>query len=277
MSGILNVALNVMFVCVFKMKAGGVALATVISQFFTAICVMYILCNGTDETRIFIREIRMYKNALMKILRYGIPSGIQSSVYSLSNIVVQSGVNSFGSAAIAGSAAATSLTNFYNVSVGSIYQASIVFTSQNFGAKKFDRIKKIMYICFLYVGILWLIQSSVTYFFGATLLKLYIPNDPMAVEMGIIKLDILGYSYGLVGIMNVFSGALRGMGASILNMFTSIIGVCGIRMLWLITAFKVIGTYESLYLCYPLSWLGTLIMHGFMVAYTFKKEKRKNR
>lgn len=275
-SGFINVLFNLFFVCVLNMKADGVALATVISQVFTAVAILYILCNEKDETRISIKEIRIYKEPFLKIVRYGLPSGIQSSVYSISNALVQSSVNSFGSAAIAGSAAVTSITEFYTVMVNSLYQAAIVFTSQNYGARQFERIKKTNYVCIAYVFALWVIQAAITFFLGEFLIGLYVPNDPGAFEMGMRKFNTVGYCYGLLGIMNVMSGALRGMGASFINMITSIIGVCGIRILWILTAFRAIGTFEVLFLCYPLSWIGTLCMHSIMFVLLFKREKKKS-
>ena len=272
-SGIINVILNLFFVCVLKMKASGVAAATVASQVFTAVVVLYILCHEADETKIRLNKLRIHKKPFLKILKFGLPSGIQSSVYSASNILVQSSVNSFGSAATAGAAAASSITEFYNAMVNSLYQASIVFTSQNYGARKFDRIKKTIFICMTYVVCLWAIQSVITFFFGKFLLGLYVPNDTVALEMGWRKFGLLGYTYGLLGLMNVMSGALRGMGASFFNMIMSIVGVCGIRVLWIMTAFKAIGTFESLYVCYPLSWGGTLILHSIMFLFIFRKAK----
>lgn len=274
-SGIINVLLNLFFVCVLKMKARGVAIATVISQIFTAISILYILCHEPDETRIFLRKIRIYKKPFLRILKFGLPSGIQSSVYSASNILVQSSINSFGSAAIAGSSATSSITEFYSAMVNSLYQASIVFISQNFGARKFERIKKTIFICMTYVVALWMVQSAITFFCGEFLIGLYAPNDPSVIEMGMRKFSILGYAYGFLGLMNVMSGALRGMGASFFNMVMSIVGVCGIRILWIMTAFKAIGTFESLFVCYPLSWVGTMLLHSIMFFVIFKKEKSK--
>lgn len=272
-SGLVNVLLNLLFVCVFKMQASGVALATVISQTFTAIAIMYILCHETDEIRINLKQIRVYKNVLFRILRFGLPSGIQGSVYSVSNALVQSSLNGFGAAAIAGGAAVSSITNFYNVMLNSFYQAAMVFVSQNSGAAKFDRIKKTIYICVTYVTFMWAIQGAITYFFGETLLTIYAPKDPEVVAWGLRKLRITGYTYGLLGFMNIMSGSLRGMGASFVNMVTSIIGVCGIRILWILTAFKAIGTFESLYLCYPVSWVGTMMLHIIMLVVVFRKSK----
>ncbi len=274
-SGVINVALNLFFVCVCKMRADGVALATVISQIFTAVLILYVLCHETDEIRISLPKIRIHKEAFIKIFKIGIPTGIQSSVYSLSNIIVQTSVNSFGSAAIAGSSATASIVKFYNVMMNSLYQAAIVFGSQNFGAGKFDRIKKIVRIGMTYVLALGLVQSLVTFFGGTFLVSLYAPGDAAAIEMGVRKLNIVGYSYALLGFMNILSGVLRGMGASFLNMVTSVVGVCGIRLIWIWTVFAAVGTFEALYLCYPISWLGTGLLHFIMFLYVFRKEKKQ--
>ena len=233
-SGLINVVLNLFFVCALKMKASGVALATIISQLFTAVAILYILCNESDETKIELKKIRFYKEPFLKFLRFGIPSGIQSSTYSVSNVLVQSSINGFGSAATAGSAAATSVTEFYSLAGNSLYQSSIVFTSQNYGAKKLDRIKKTVLICFTYVGALWIIQSLITIFAAKPLLKLYIPDNPAALDMAMRKFIVLGHTYGILGILNVMSGALRGLGASFVNMISSIVGVCGIRIRWIL-------------------------------------------
>ena len=275
-SGIINVGLNLFFVCVLKMDADGVAAATVISQVFSAVVIMYILCNEPDETRLFLKSLRIHKEPFLKMIRFGLPSGIQSSVFSFSNILVQSSVNSFGAAATAGSAAVTSITEFYNEMVTGFYHSSLVFVSQNYGARKFDRIKKIIYICIAYVAICGAIQSALTFFFGENLLSFYL-DDAEAFAMGMRKFGIVGYSYGILGLMTVMSGALRGMGASIFNMITSIVGVCGIRILWILTAFKAIGTFESLYVCYPLSWAGTFVLHSIMFMFIYKKEKNRLR
>jgi len=274
-SGIINVGLNIFFVCALKMKASGVATATVISQIFTAVAILYILCREEDETRIFIKELRIYKEPFLKIIKLGLPSGIQSALFSVANIIVQSSVNSFGSAAIAGSSAASSITDLYNVMVNSLYQASMVFTSQNFGAKQFDRIKKTILICMVYVIIIGAIQSIITFFGGEFLIGLYTPNDPAALEMGLRKFYTIGYTYTLLGFMNIMSGTLRGMGASIFSMMTAIIGVCGIRIVWIFTVFKAIATFESLFLCFPVSWAGTAIMHFLMFLFIFNKHKKQ--
>ncbi len=274
-SGVVNVLLNLFFVCVFKMKASGVAAATVISQVLTAIAILYILFREPDATRISLRKVGFYKAPFLKILKYGLPSGIQSSVYSASNMLVQSSVNSFGSAAIAGSSVTSSITDFYSVTLNSLYQSSIVFSSQNFGAVKFERIKKTIVICMTYVVGLWAMQALVTFFCGKFLIGLYTPDDPLAAQWAWRKIETIGYVYGLMGLMNVMSGALRGMGESFINMVMSIVGVCGIRLVWILTAFRAIGTFESLFVCYPISWLGTLILHTVMFIFVYKKQKNR--
>lgn len=155
----------------------------------------------------------------------------------------------------------------------SLYQAAIVFTSQNFGAQKFERIKKIIIICITYVFGLWLAQIAVTFFGGEFLVGLYIPDSPEAVEMAMRKFNVIGYTYAFLAMMNIMSGVLRGMGASFINMITAIIGTCGIRIVWILTVFKTIRSFEVLYLCYPLSWAGTFLMHTIMVVIVFKKSK----
>ena len=160
------------------------------------------------------------------------------------------------------------------MTVNSFYQSALVFTSQNFGAKKLERIKKTLFICLTYVVGLGIIQSAITFFLGETLVSFYIPGNPEAIEMGVRKLNVIGYAYVLLGFMNIMSGALRGMGASFINMVASIAGVCGIRIMWVLTAFKAIGTFESLFLCYPISWFGTFVIFFIMFLIIFKKEKR---
>lgn len=274
-SGIINVGLNLFFVCVLKMDADGVALATIISQSFTAVAVLYILSHEEDETRIFFKSIRVYKEPFIKMVIFGLPSAIQSSVFSSANVIVQARVNNFGAAATAGSAAVNSITEFYNEMCSSFYHASLVFVSQNFGAKKFERIKKTISVCFVYILAVWALQSVMTYFFGENLIRIY-TDDAASIEMGLRKFSVVGYSYGVLGFMTVMSGALRGMGASFFNMITSIIGVCGIRLVWIFTAFKSFNTIEALYVCYPLSWAGTFVFHSIMFMFVYKKAKAKS-
>ena len=220
----------------------------------------------------------MFAAIEMNIVKFGFPSAIQSSFYTVSNMIVQSTINGFGSAAVAGSAASSSIGEFYNTMANSLYQGSVVFCSQNYGAKKFDRINKTIGICLAYALMVGVIQAIVTYFAGEFLLGFYIDvnKEPELMYWGMKRLSTLGYTYFLLGCMNIMTGGLRGMGASLLNMIVAIIGVCGIRIAWIYAGFPQFGTFESLLWCFPLSWFGTFLMHSAMFSYVFRKEKKKS-
>lgn len=263
-SGIINVALNLVFVIYFGMAADGVALATVISQIFNASAAVFFLRKSndcTDCTKLFFSKLHVYKEELINIVKIGVPSAVQSIVFSVANVLIQSGVNSFGDATIAGNAASGNIGNFYYVALNTLYQASVAFVSQNMGAKQYDRIKKIVGVCLVYVTIVWIIEVLITLFFAETLISLYAPGDEEAIKWGVLKLTMVGTTYGLCGMMEVMSGALRGIGYSTASMVISILGVCGIRILWILTVFATVGTFTSLIISLPLSWIGTFILH----------------
>lgn len=276
-SGVINVILNLIFVIGFSMQADGVALATVISQVFTAVAIIYMLIKRNDDIRLDLKKIRLHTEQLLDIIKIGLPSGLQSIVFSLSTVLVQSSINSFGDAVIAGSSAAANLGNFYNAGVNTFYQASVSFVSQNMGAKQYRRIDKIILWCLLDVVFVWIIEVAVTLFFGEALVTLYAPDDPLAVEMGMVRMMSVNLFYGFLGYMNVMCGALRGMGRSTVALVSSVAGVCGIRILWILTVFKKIGTLSSLYLCFPLSWLGTAIFHTVMYLIERKRLLSNNK
>ena len=275
-SGIINVVLNLVFVICFKMQAGGVALATVISQIFTAVLILRVLCTEQDGLKLEFKKLKFDKTALLDIIKIGIPSGAQSSIFSVANIIIQSSVNSFGAAAIAGSAAATNISTFYNLALNSMYQASVVFVSRNYGAKLYKRIKKVVIVCSIYACAIWAIEALITIFWGEAMISLFAPGDFEAIRLGTMRLMIVGVACGVCGLMNVMTGALRGLGKSTATMFVSIAGVCGIRILWIFTVFRAIRTIEVLFVSLPLSWIGTFIMQATMFGYFYKKELKKN-
>ena len=276
-SGIINVILNLIFVINFKMGAGGVALATVISQIFTAVCILRLLCTETDGLKLDFKKLKFDKNAFCDIFRIGIPSGAQASIFSVANIIIQSSVNSFGAAAIAGGAAAANIGEFCYLALNSMNQAAVVFVSRNYGAKQYTRIKKIVFVCMAYVGIIWAIEALITIFFGRSLISIFAPGDIDAIEKGVIRFTITGTTYGLCGLMNVMTGALRGLGKSVSTMLVSIIGVCGIRLVWIFTVFRSVHDFGILFLSFPLSWLGTFAMQALLFMYFYKKiTKNKN-
>ncbi len=274
-SGIINVLMNLFFVVKLGMKAEGVGLATIISQIFTAIAILCCLCTEEGYMRLYLKKIRLYKKEALRIVKIGLPSGVQSMVFSLANVIIQSGVNSFGSSAtIAGNSAATSVGGFYYVALNSLSQTTVAFVSSNTGAKKYDRVRKIVQYSLLDVAIVWVLESLITIFAAKFLVGLYVPGNDAALAIGVSRHMIVGCSYGLCGMMEVASGALRGMGKSFMTMMVAIIGVCGIRIAWVLFIFPLIGTYRSLVISMPLSWIVTFILQYVMYLYVFKKVKK---
>lgn len=275
-SGIINVLLNLFFVIKLNMAAGGVALATTISQLFTAIAIIFILYRETDSTKLCLKKLKIHKKQLLSIIKIGLPSGFQSMVFSISNVLIQSSVNSFGPVAVAGNAASANIGSFYYVALNTFFHTSMAFVSQNMGAKKYDRIKKSVGCCLIAVCIVWAIESAITVLFGKHLISFYAPGNTEAIKMGLIRLSIVGCTYGLCGCMEVMNGALRGIGYSFTNMLLSILGVCGIRIVWIFTAFRAIGTFSSLFYSLPLSWIGTLLMNSLFFFYAINKIKKNS-
>ena len=273
-SGIINVLLNLWFVIGFGMQADGVALATVISQVFSAAAILVILCHQEDSTRLFLSKLKICKAQLIDIFKIGIPSGFQGMIFSFANVLIQSSVNSFNSAAMAGSSAASNVGSFYYVAINSFYQASVTFVSQNFGAGNLKRIPKIIYCCLIGELFVWGIEILVTLFAGEFLISIYAPGDTEAIMMGVKRLTIVGCTYGMCGCMEVMSGALRGVGYSFTSMLSSVIGVCGVRVLWILTVFKAFRSFEMLYTCYPVSWVITFVLHTTVFVVVFNKVKR---
>ena len=259
-SGVINVVLNLIFVICFDMAADGVALATVISQIFNAAAAVFFLKRSTDCTRLFFKKLHVYKRELITIVKIGVPSSVQAIVFSVANVLIQSCVNGFGDATIAGSSASNNIGSFYYVALNTFYQASVAFVSQNMGAKQYGRIKKIVGVCQVYVVVVWTIEFLITVFFAETLIGIYAPGDVEAIKWGVLRLTMVGTTYGLCGMMEVMSGALRGLGYSTASMIISILGVCGIRVLWILTVFEAVGTFESLIVSLPHSWIGTVLL-----------------
>ncbi len=274
-SGVINVGLNLFFVCVFRMGAAGVAVATVFSQIFTAVAVLHFLRREEDETRVEYRSIRLYKKQFLIILKYGVPSGIQSAIFTFANLLVASSINSFGAAATAGRTVADSIASFISVINGGLYQACMAFSSQNYGAKQFGRIKSTFAICCAYAILFEVLVFLLVFFGGKSLIGLYVQGEPQVAEHALIQLRIVAYSHVLCCFMDICSGVLRGMGASMINMVTAVVGVCGLRIGWLLTAFKSIGTYASIFWSFPLSWGGTTILLFIMFCIVYSKEKKK--
>ncbi|MBE7046015.1 MAG: MATE family efflux transporter [Ruminococcaceae bacterium] len=271
LSGIINVILNLIFVLQFRMKAAGVALATVISQTVSAVIITVILVKEEDYTRLYISRLKVYRDRLFDILKVGIPTGMQSVFFSVSNVMVQTAINGFGSAMIAGNAAADNIGHFYYVAVNSFSHGAVAFVSQNLGARNYKRINKIVAYCLLDVLIVWIIEIIITLSCAENLIRIYAPNDIEAIKMGIIRVTIVCSTYGLCGLMDVMSATLRGLGYALGDMIISVVCICGLRILWIFTVFKMIGTPEALFMSYPVTWVITFIMYSLLYLYAKNK------
>lgn len=259
-AGIVNVVLNLVFVISFKMGVAGVAFATIISQAISAILVVFCLMKRKGFGHLSLKKLRIDKEAFLTIIKIGLPAGIQSTIFSLSNVMIQSSINSMGDIAMAGNAAAANLEGFVYVSMNSVSQAALAFTGQNCGAKKKENLNLILRQTTILVTIIGIVMGVLLYAFGNFFLGIY-DKDPNVIRYGLERLFVVGITYFLCGMMEVVVGSIRGMGNSILPMIVSILGVCGIRMLWIYTVFNVERNLIMLYLSYPVSWLITTIAH----------------
>ena len=265
-SGCANVALNLVMVLVFKRSVDGVAIASAAAQCISALLVLWYLSRKAEgDYRLEFRKIRIYKDRLFEIVRIGIPAGLQGSLFSISNIVIQSAVNSFNSTAVAsGSVASTSIEGFIYIAMHSFHHAALSFHGQNIGAGKPEKIGKITGTCLWMVTAVGMLLGALATLFGRTLLHLYIGSgEPEAVDAsigyGFTRLSIIATTNFLSGIMDVLNGSLRGMGYSTIPTLICLSGVCGVRILWIYTYFPSHHTLETLFFSYPLSWTITVI------------------
>ena len=259
-SGIINVVFNLFFVIVLHMGVAGVALATMISEGISAGLILLCLKHMDGPLHFELKNMRFHKDLALKMLEVGLPAGLQGIIFSISNVLIQSSVNSFGSVVMAGNTAASNIEGFVYTSMNAVYQTSLSFTSQNFGAKKFDRIDKILIECLGIVALVGLVLGQGAYFFGQQLLSIY-TNDRHVIQYGIERLSVIAATYCLCGMMDTLVGSLRGVGYSILPMLVSLTGVCVFRVIWIFTVFKSLHTQFSLYVSYPISWTITIIAH----------------
>ena len=259
-AGVVNVVLNLIFVIVFHWDVAGVAAATAISKYVCAILVVWCLMNETGPLHLDLTRLRVDWAVLGDIARIGLPAGLQGSMFSLSNVTIQSSVNSMGDIVMAGSGAAGNIGGFVYTTGNAFYQAAMTFTSQNYGAGKLKRVDRVFGWCQLF-GILFPLASGLfSCVFAPQLLGIY-SNDPAVIEQGMVRLFIVTSMYFLSGFMEVNSGMLRGLGHSMLPMIVTLIGTCAFRIAWVATVFDHFHTPESLYLCYPVTWILTGTTH----------------
>lgn len=269
-SGVLNVILNMIFVLIFDMDVAGVALATVLSQALSAFLIMQCLTKTEGYCKFELKKLSIKKDKLLKMIKIGLPAGLQGSIFSISNVLIQSSINSFGSVAMAGSTASSNLEGFVYNAMNAIYQTALTFTSQNYGGKQYKRIKKVLTLNLLLVTLIGLGMGFLVILFGRPLLSLY-TSQAAAIEYGLIRMKIIFSTYFMCGIMEVLVGCLRGMGRSILPMIVSLLGACGLRVVWVFTLFKAYPQLETIYISYPVSWTLTAFVHFICLLIVMKK------
>lgn len=269
-AGIVNVVLNLFFVIGLGMGVDGVAWATVISEHISALLVLKSLMEAPGALKLSLKNLRIHPKKLKRIIKIGLPAGMQGAIFSISNVLIQSSVNSFGSIAMEGNTASSNIEGFVYTAMNAVYQTNLSFTSQNLGGRKYSRINKIMYICLGVVTVVGLSLGLTAVLGGRMLLGIY-SSDPEVLRYGMLRLGIICTTYFLCGIMDCMVGSLRGLGYSIIPMFVSLTGACGFRVLWVFTVFAAYHSLDVLYLSYPVSWAITAAAHMI----TFRKIRRK--
>lgn len=270
MAGVVNVALNLFFVIGLGMGVDGVGWATVISEHVSALLVLKSLMEAPGALKLNLKELRIHPKKLKRIVKIGLPAGMQGAIFSISNVLIQSSVNSFGSIAMAGNTASANIEGFVYTAMNAVYQTNLSFTSQNLGGRKYSRINRIMYICLAVVTVVGITLGITAVLAGDLLLGIY-SSDAQVLRYGMLRLEIICGTYFLCGIMDCMVGSLRGLGYSVIPMFVSLAGACGFRVLWVFTVFAAYRSLDVLYLSYPVSWAITAIAHMI----TFRKIRRK--
>lgn len=273
-AGVVNVILNLIFVIVFHMGVAGVALATVISQAISAGLVLNCLIKSKSDYALNLKELRIVPDKLLKMVQIGVPAGIQGALFSLSNVLIQSSVNSFGSIAMAGNTAASNIEGFVYTSMNALHQTAVSFTGQNYGTRNFKRIGKILWICLGLVILVGVVMGNGAYLLAEKLLLLY-SQEAEVIHYGVLRLGIICTTYCLCGMMDVMVGSLRGMGYSVMPMLVSLTGACGLRILWIMTIFREVHTLPCLYWSYPVSWALTFLVHLICFLVVYRKNIRK--
>lgn len=259
-AGVVNVVLNLIFVIVFHMSVAGVALATIASHGVSCVLVLRCLIKSDSIISINIKDLKFSINKMMAMLRIGLPAGFQGIVFSISNMLIQSSVNSFGSTVMAGNTAAQNVESFVYTAMNAFYQTNLSFTSQNYGAKNHKRIDKVLLVCLALVVVTGLIIGVGAYLCGDILLGLY-TTEPEVIQYGLNRMSVIAVFYFICGIMDVMVGSIRGLGYAVMPMIVSLLGACALRVIWVLTIFQLYHTQFSLYVSYPISWAVTALAH----------------
>ena len=274
-AGVINVGLNLLFVIAFGLDVAGVALATTISQGVSALLVLLNLMTRRDTCRLELHKMRFYKQPFLKILRVGLPAGIQSSVDAISNVMIQSSVNSFGSTVMSGNAAAVNIDGFVWIAMNAFSHTALNFMGQNVGAKRYDRVKRVLATCLGCDAVVGIALGVGARLLAPQLLGIYIVDSDQAIMYGVIRITCICMVYFPCGLMDVMTGAIRGMGASPTPMLITIIGVCGTRIAFILTLFNLPAFHNlyALYLIYPISWVLTLAAQLIAFNIIYNKQK----
>ncbi len=273
-AGILNVIINLFLVIVVGLGVAGVAIATIFAQYVSAFLVLNCLVRSETVYKLTIKKIKIDKSTLVDIMKIGIPAGIQGTLFTFSNVLIQSSINSFGSTVVAGSTAAANLEGFVFVSLNAFHHTAVTFISQNFGGKKYERLSRIAILCVSSAVTVSLVLGIGLYLLSTPLLGIY-NNDPEVIAVGANRMLFICVPYFICGIMDVMIGVLRGMGYSILTLVTSVIGVCGVRMVWIFTVFESTQSLDILFLSYPVTWSVTTLV--VLTQYFVVKKQLNNK
>ncbi len=272
-SGVANVGLNFLFVAGLHKNVEGVAIATVVSQAISAVCCFIVLRREKGFARFEWKYCRIYKREFIEMIRIGLPAGIQGCAFALSNVLVQSSVNSFGSTVMAGTTVGSQIDGIIYQAMNGISLATLAFVSQNYGAGKEDRVKRTVSISVLLITVVGIVTGGLTVLLREPLCRI-ITNDPKVIEVAGKRIFIIGVSYFIIGIMEVLNNATRGMGRSTLAMLVNLSGNCVFRIVWIWTVFRMFSTLTVLYLVYPVSWAVTCVAAFFAYLHTVRRVEK---
>ena len=271
-AGVVNVVLNLILVVFLDMSVAGVALATITAQYISALLVLRCLILEEGALHLDLKKLRMEGPVIRRIFQVGLPAGFQGVVFALSNVVIQSSLNSFDSAVVvAGSSAASNIEGFVYVSMSAFSQSAITFVGQNYGAAKCDRVNRIVCWCLGYVLITGLVLGNLSCLFGETLLGIYAPGEDTVIIQGMVRMNYICRFYCICGVMEVMVGVLRGLGYSVGPMVVSLVGACGLRLLWIAVMFPLVRSTATLYVSYPITWVITTLVH-MMFFFAIRKK-----
>ena len=275
-AGVINVGLNLFFVIVCHLDVAGVAIATVLSQAISALLILFTLIRTDSIYRLRRKDLRVSADKLKLILRVGLPAGLQGTVFSFSNVLIQSSVNSFGELAVAGNAAAGNLEGFVYMAMNSFAQASITFTSQNYGARQTRRVPRALITCAACVAVVGFVMGNTFWLFNTKLLSIY-TTDARTIAYGVLRLTYICVPYFICGVMDVLAGAMRGIGYSLLPTIVSLLGACAFRIVWIFTVFRAHRELRTLYISYPVSWIITAAAHLLCFLLAWRKMRGARR